>query len=433
MKASWKARFFTIWTGQAFSLFGSSIVQFALVWWLTTTTGSATVLATAALVGVLPQVVLGPLAGVIVDRFSRRAIMLIADGLIAVFTLGLAYLFAVGAVQVWHIYAILFIRSLSGTFHFSAMQASTSLMVPQQQLSRIAGMNQTLQGLMSIVAPPVGALLISVLPIFQVMLIDVFTALLAILPLCFIAVPQPKRAHAFAVSGEIQHASVLDDLRAGVRYVFSWPGLAIVMGMAMLINFLVTPAASLMPILITRHYQGGAPELATMNAVWGGGMVLGGVLLSVWGGFKRRILTSLMGIMMIGACLTVQSVLPPSAFVIAVGVWMLLGVASPITNGPVFAVLQATVAPAMQGRVMTLIMAAAMAMTPLSLLVAGPVADALGVQVWYAMGGLACMLMGVGGLFVPALVNIESQKAQMDERQVVPAASLYPAADGSRE
>ncbi|MFC1465410.1 MAG: MFS transporter [Candidatus Brachytrichaceae bacterium NZ_4S206] len=411
MNNNWKLRFFTIWTGQAFSLLGSWLVQFALIWWLSTTTGSATVLAMATLAGMLPQIVLSPFAGVIVDRFSRRAIMLIADGLTALLTLALAGLFAIGSAQIWHVYAVMFVRSAAGAFHFPAMQASTSLMVPRAQLSRVAGMNQTLQGLMNVVTPPVGALLVSVLPIFQVLLIDVFTALLAIAPLCFIAIPKPRPGAAASArrAGSLT-ASFLHDFRAGVRYVVAWRGLAIIVLMAMAINFLLMPGASLVPILVTQHYRGGAPELAAMNMAWGLGTILGGVILSAWGGFRRRILTSLMGVMLIGTSFLMQGMLPGTLFPAAVGVWLLLGIANPITNGPVFAVLQAAVEPAMQGRVMTLLMAGSSAMSPLSLLVAGPVADALGVQVWYAIGGAACVLMGLIGFFIPALVNIESQR-----------------------
>src|SRR5215213_1583348 len=140
----WAGHFFTIWTGQALSLFGSALVQFALIWWLTQKSGSATVLAVATLVGMLPQIVIGPFAGALVDRWNRRAIMIIADGTIAVFSLLLAYLFATGKVQIWHIYAIMAVRSIGGAFHFPAMSASTPLMVPKEQLTRINGLNQAL-------------------------------------------------------------------------------------------------------------------------------------------------------------------------------------------------------------------------------------------------------------------------------------------------
>ena len=135
----WKRPFFTVWTGQALSLFGSSLSGFALVWWLTSTTGSATILALGTLMQVLPQIVLGPVLGALVDRWSRRRVMIIADSLIAVFTLGLAGLFVLGVVAFWHVYVILFVRAVGGVFHFLAMQASTPLMVPDRHLARVAG------------------------------------------------------------------------------------------------------------------------------------------------------------------------------------------------------------------------------------------------------------------------------------------------------
>ena len=142
----WAARFFTIWSGQALSLFGSALVQFALIWWLTQKSGSATVLAVATLVGMLPQIVVGPFAGALVDRWNRRVIMIVADGTIAAFSLLLAYLFATGTVQIWHIYAIMAVRALGGAFHFPAMAASTPLMVPKEHLTRINGLNQGFAG-----------------------------------------------------------------------------------------------------------------------------------------------------------------------------------------------------------------------------------------------------------------------------------------------
>jgi DHA3 family macrolide efflux protein-like MFS transporter len=136
--------FFVIWTGQAFSLVGSQLVQFALVWWLTKTTGSATVLAFATMMALLPQIVLGPFAGALVDRWDRRRVLMVADGGIALATLLLAALYALGLVQVWHIYALMLVRAAGSAFHWPAMQASTTLLVPEKHLSRIAGLNQTI-------------------------------------------------------------------------------------------------------------------------------------------------------------------------------------------------------------------------------------------------------------------------------------------------
>ena len=152
--------FIILWSGQAASLFGSQLVQFALIWWLTTTTGSATILAFASLMGLLPQVLLGPFVGVLVDRWNRRMTMLLADALVAAATLGLALLFWAGSVQIWHVFVILFIRALGGAFHWPAIQSSTSLMIPKEFLTRVQGFNQMLQGGLNIASAPLGALLL---------------------------------------------------------------------------------------------------------------------------------------------------------------------------------------------------------------------------------------------------------------------------------
>lgn len=120
----WKARFITVWSGQAISIIGSQLVQFSLIWYLTIETGSATVLATASLIGLLPNVILGPLVGTLVDRWNRRAIMLMADSIITLATIMLAVLFIGGVVTIWYVYVVMFIRALAGSFHGNADRKS---------------------------------------------------------------------------------------------------------------------------------------------------------------------------------------------------------------------------------------------------------------------------------------------------------------------
>jgi DHA3 family macrolide efflux protein-like MFS transporter len=419
----WASKFFTIFGGQAFSLFGSALVQFALVWYLTRQTGSATILATATLVAMLPQVLLGLFVGALVDRWNRRLVMIVADGMIAVATLVLAFLFWAGLAEVWHIYAILLIRSVGGAFHWPAMSASTSLMVPKEHLSRVAGMQQTLHGLVGIVAPPTGAVLIAFIPTQAVLLIDVATALCAILPLFFIPIPQPVREQ----TSKGEHASSYwQDVREGFSYVAAWPGLLVILLMAVLINFLLTPAGSLMPLLVTKHFGLGALEYGLTDTLWGVGMILGGILLGVWGGFKRRIVTSMLGIVGLGIGVLMTGIAPANMFWLALAGMAVAGFMNPITNGPLHAVIQATVKPEMQGRVMSLISSAATAMTPLSLAVAGPVSDAIGIRTWYLVGGVFCLLMGTAGFFIPAVMNIENNRSSHEE-QTVPALELSAA------
>jgi DHA3 family macrolide efflux protein-like MFS transporter len=398
----WQIPFFTIWTGQQFSLVGSNVLQFALVWWLTQLTGSATVLAMATMMWVLPQVFLGPIVGAYVDRLNRRVVMIVADSLIALVALWLAYLFWANAIQVWHVYAALLVRAIGGLFHWSAMQASTSLMVPDEHLTRVAGLNQTMQGALNVIGPPLGALLLAVLPFENIMLMDVGTAAFAILPLFFVAIPQPERTLT-----KSEKPSLWSDVREGLRYVWGWPGLLAVLIMATVINFVVNPAFSLMPLLVTEHFNGDAPQLAWLESSWGVGLVLGGLLLSTWGGFRRRVYTSLIGLMIEGLGITLVGLAPANVFWLAVAGMFVAGSMNALVNGPLFAVLQAIVAPEMQGRVFTVVASMSSAAFPLSLAVAGPVADAIGLRPWYVVGGIACTLMGLGACFVPVIVNIE--------------------------
>jgi DHA3 family macrolide efflux protein-like MFS transporter len=355
----------------------------------------------------LPQIILGPFAGALVDRWNRRIIMIVADVSIAIFTLILFYLFATDQVQVWHIYAIAAVRSLAGAFHQPAMTASTSLMVPDRHLARVAGANQTLQGLLSVFAPPLGALLIELFPIHYVLLIDVATALLAVLPLLFIDIPRPAR-QTLQAEGKIQQTSYFHDLREGFSYVIKWKGLLGVLILAMLLNFLLVPASSFLPLVVTEVFNGGAAQLGWAESLFGIGIIVGGILLSVWGGFKRRIVTSLIGIIGIGFGIILVGFIPADMFNLLLAANFLVGFMQVFANGPLMAILQSTVIPEMQGRVISLLVAGATAMMPLSLLIAGPVSDAFGIRIWYIFGGTICILTTVTAFFIPTIMNIEN-------------------------
>ena len=406
----WQVAFFTIWIGQAFSLVGSSVLGFALAWWLTELTGSATVLATATLVAVLPQVFLGPLVGAYVDRWNRRVVMIVADTVVALFALWLAYLFWADRIQIWHVYVASLLRAVGGCFHWPAMQASTALMVPDEHLTRVAGLNQTIQGALNVIGPPLGALLVGLLPFEGIMLMDVGTAVLAVLPLFFVHIPEPQRASA-STEGEgataAQSSSIWAEVHEGLRYVLGWPGLTAVVIMAMILNFVMNPAFALMPLLVTDHFGGDAPQLGWLQAAWGVGLVLGGLILSAWGGFRRRIYTSLTALVIEGIGTALVGLAPANALWLAVGGMFIGGMMNALVNGPFFALLQSAVEPEKHGRVFMLVASLSSAAFPLSLVIAGPVADAVGVRPWYMVGGIVCAAVGLGACFVPAIVNIE--------------------------
>jgi DHA3 family macrolide efflux protein-like MFS transporter len=356
------------------------------------------------MVGMLPQILIGPFAGALVDRWNRRLIMIAADATIATFTLLLAYLFATNTVQIWHIYAITAVRALGGAFHFPAMAASTPLMVPKEQLTRINGLNQALQGVNGLAAPPLGALLISFLPTQGILLIDVGTALLAILPLLFISIPEPQRQIDLL---QTARPSLMQDVRAALTYIRTLPGLVAVIFMALFLNFLLVPTESLTPLLITKHFGRGAIELGLMQSAIGVGIIAGGILLGVWGGFKKKIVTSITGIIGLGLAILLIGLAPANFFMLAILGSALLGFMIPIANGPIGALVQSIIRPDMQGRVMSLIGSGATAISPLGLLIAGPLSDRVGIRVWFWAGGILCVLIASAGFFIPIVMDIE--------------------------
>lgn len=397
--------FFIIWVGQAVSLLGSELVQFALVWYLASTTGSATVLAVGSVVSLLPKIVLGPFIGALVDRWNRRLVMIAADSVVALATVGLAALFALDAVQVWHIWGLMFVRAMGGAFHSPAMMASTTLMVPEQHLSRIQGLNEVLFGSMGILGPALGALLLDLLPLQAILALDVGTALAAILPLFFVFIPQPS----VSSGGDETPPSLLDDVRAGLRFLWGLPGLLMITLGHALIYLLMVPGYALRPILVSEHFRGGAVELAWLVTTGAGGIIVGGLVLSVWGGFKRRVVTMSLATALSGLGWLIVGITPADGLRLAVVAGFFSAVMNSIMVGSVTALGQAVVPPEMQGRVFTLSLAIVLAATPIGLAIAGPVADTFGVRPWFVVGGMVALVLGIGAFFVPAVMSIEDK------------------------
>ncbi|MCX6651611.1 MAG: MFS transporter [Methanomassiliicoccales archaeon] len=410
---SWKRRFFTIWGGQAFSLVGSSLVQFALVWWLTVETGSGTVLALGTLMGVLPQILVAPLAGAYVDRWDRRRTMIVADFLVSAVAFLLILAFAAGAVEVWMVLVAMLARATFSGFHWPAMQAATSMMVPEEHLSRIGGINQAMYGLANVVAAPAGAVLIAMMPMWGVLSVDLVTAAMAIVPLLFIPVPNPERKE--------QEHSLIKEMKEGLAFLKGWRGAVSVIFLFMIANLLLSPAFSLLPLLVIDHFGGGAPEYAAMEALAGLGMLVGGIALGIWGGFKKRIYTTLISTLTLSLAMTVMGVLPQDMILIGYACCLLIGAALSMLNGSLMAMMQASVPFAMQGRVFALISSGVTAMMPIGLLLAGPMSDIIGVQVWYLVAGIPMIALSVAYMFIPSVMSMESITFQEDAGTSGPA------------
>ena len=402
---NWAVRFYTLWTGQAFCLLGSQLVQFAIIWHLTQKTNSATTLAIASMMGLLPQVLLSPFIGTWVDRGNRRVLLIAADTTVALATIVLALLFAFGIVQTWHIYVALFIRAVAGGFHQSAFGASVVLLIPKEHLARVQGFNQALHGGLNIISAPLGAFLLSVLPMQGILAIDVGTAILAVSILLFIAIPQPDRSAQ-------KQMTFWQDFIAGFRYISAWRGLVILLAMVMVINFFYTAAESLTPLLIAKYFKGGAQELGWWQAFFASGTILGGIILGAWGGFKRKIVTAQTGLIFMGLSTVVIGLVPDHLFWLGLAANTLTGLVMPITNGSYGATLQASIAPEMQGRVFAFIFSAAMLVSPLGLMIAGPIADTFGIQLWFWIAGGVCALMGAFGFLLPEVMDMENKKTE---------------------
>ena len=408
---NWAVRYFTLWTGQALSLLGSQLVQFAIIWYLTQRTNSATTLAIASMMGLLPQILLSPVIGTWVDRGNRRLILIAADATVTITTFALALLFVFDLVSVWHIYLALFIRAVAGGFHQSAFGASGVLLVPKEYLARVQGVNQALYGGLNIISALLGAFLISIMPMQGILGIDIGTALIAITILLFIQIPQPEK------SAQTQ-STFWQDFVAGFRYIIAWRGLVILLGLVMVINFFFSATEPLTPLLIAYHFKGNAQQLAWWFSSYAIGTILGGIILGAWGGFKRKVVTAQIGLILMGLATMLIGLISSNLFWIGLAANTALGLLLPIINGSYGATLQASITPEMQGRVFAFILSAASFVSPIALMIAGPFADAFGIQLWFLIAGISCTLMGIAGFFSQEVMTMEN-KDKEEPRHVV--------------
>jgi DHA3 family macrolide efflux protein-like MFS transporter len=402
-------KFFVIWASQAASLFGSAVVQFALAWYLTRETGSATVLATALMVAIIPQIVLGPFAGPFIDRWSRKKIMIFADLSTMLFTVVLVILFYTDTIQVWHIYVVMIGRSIGDIFQYPALGATIPMIVPEKQLVRANGLYQMLQNAIKIVAPIAGAFLMETLPMQGVLSVDIITAVIAIACLLPLAIPQPPRT-TLAVK-----ANYFSEMRQGFRYIWSRPGLVMLIGMVALLIFFVAPASSLMPVLVSEHLEGDVVKLGWLGSASGIGGISGGLLLGVWGGFKKRMWTAFLGFFIMIPCSVGLGFTSPNIFyTTTVPAMLFMGVALTLVNAPLGAILNSVIAKDMQGRVFSLYGSIVVAVMPLGLLIGGPVADWLGIRSLYWIAAGAWLVIVPLALLSKSLMNLENQKVESD-------------------
>lgn len=400
----WRPRFFSIWTGQALSLAGSSLTQFVLMWWITETTGSVSALSIAAAAGLLPIALFGPLGGALADRWSRRTIMILADAITAACMLILVALFATGTIQLWQIYLLMFVRATMQAFQQPAAMASTPNLVPESWIQRVAGMNQALQGVMTIASAPLGALALAFLPFQGALMIDVVTAIIGITPLFFYAIPQPRALP------NAEATSIMTDMREGGRYLVSRRGLLILYAVTGLVVLTVMPTFALTPLLVKEHFNGGINQVAIMEGMTGVGIILGGVLAGSRIFFKRRIVAVMVSFAMSCAAVALTAAAPSNWFWLGVFWWFVSGVTYSTGNAPMMALLQITVPNMLLGRVLSLLNVVWGIAGPVGLMIAGPLGEVIGVRGLYILGGTLSALVCIVALFTsPSLRKIEEE------------------------
>ncbi|MBZ9751045.1 MFS transporter [Deinococcus sp. HMF7604] len=395
----WATRYWAIFGGQALSLIGSALTQFVLLWWITDTTGSAAALGVSGMAALLPQALLGPLGGTFADRYSRRALMIGADTVSAACMGVLIWLFASGNVQLWHVYTMMFVRSAMQAFQGPAAAASTAMLVPPAFLPRAAGLNQTLQGVMTVAAAPLGALAISVLPLGAALGIDVVTALLGVVPLLLYRIPQPQ-----VMPGD--RRGVWAEFREGLNVVWRSPGLRRLYGLLGVVVLTIMPTFTLTPLLVKTHFGGGAGQVALMEGLSGVGMIAGGLLVAALNP-KRPIVTVLLALA--ASCLTVAltALAPANGFWLAVVWWVVSGGAFAFGNAPLTALLQTTVPNHLQGRVLSLLGTVMGLAGPVGLALAAPLGEWIGVRGVFMVGGVLSTLVCVLGFLSPALLRLQ--------------------------
>lgn len=403
MQHNWKRTFAIIWSGQFISLLSSSAVNFAIIIWLSLKTGSAEVLAYAAIASFLPQTIIGPFAGVYVDRWDRKHTMIAADGFIALCTLAMALLFYFGHPKLLFVYLLLALRSVGSAFHMPAMQASVPLLAPKSELLRIGGINQMIQSVSSIGGPALGAFAIGMLDIENVLLLDIGGAAFAIGSLLMVHIPRPKWQGHGSPSGI---RNVLRDLRMGIGAVTSNRGISWLFFFSVLATFCIMPVAVLFPLLTLEHFGGGKFEMSLIEVVWGVGMLVGGGILGVFKPSLNKIVVINVMLILLGISLGVPGLIAPTGFVFFVALTALGGLTGAIHNATFNTALQEKIEPAMLGRVFSMYFSVALLPSIIGLLSTGFLADTIGITRTFVTLGSAIGIIGIISFFVPELMRL---------------------------
>ncbi|MGV8137882.1 MAG: MFS transporter [Mangrovibacterium sp.] len=401
---NWKKTFAIIWTGQLFSLLSSTIVSFAIILWLSIETGSAEVLALAAIFALLPQSVLGLFSGVFIDRWNRKKIMIVADLFIASCTLILAFIFYRGEPVTWQIYLLLSLRSAGTAFHAPAMQAAIPTLAPESQLVRIAGINQSIQSVCNIAGPALAALFISVMDMAWVLMLDVAGALIACVSLALITISNPVKNNPDAKTG------MFPEMKEGFRAISSKAGIVWLFVFSILATFFIMPISVLFPLMTLNHFAGNAYQMSFVEVAWGVGMLLGGLFLSMQKLKVRNVILLNLMYLVLGGTFLFSGMLPSNGFAGFLALTFIGGISGAIYFSLFTVILQTQIEPGLLGRVFSVYMSLAILPSMMGLLGTGSVADSIGVTNAFIFGGGVIALIGVLSFMTPVVMELERKE-----------------------
>lgn len=386
-KIHWKRNIILFLSSQTLSLFGSALVQYAIMWYITLTTQSGMMMTLYIICGFIPTFLLSPFAGVWADRFNRKSLIMIADAMIAVVTLILAITFMLGYQAVWLLFVISAVRALGAGIQTPAVGAILPQIVPQEKLTKVNGINGSLQALTMFVAPIVSAALLTMATIEMIFFIDVVTAAIAIFTLfVFLKIPLHKKA------SDTQSTGYLDDFKEGLVYIKQ---LAFLKSFFIFFAFffvLMAPAAFLTPLQVTRSFGDDVWRLTAIEIAFSVGMMAGGGIIASWGGFKNKVYTMIASFIMAASTFALGIV---PVFWIYLAIMAVFGVAMPIFNTPTTVMLQEKVDENYLGRIFGVFGMISTSMMPIGMLILGPLADVVKIE-WLLIGtGLFMLVLTV--------------------------------------
>ncbi|MBU8731151.1 MULTISPECIES: MFS transporter [Cytobacillus] len=385
LQENWLKNIILFLSSQTISLFGSSLVQYAIMWHITLTTESGLMMTLYIICGFIPTFFLSPVAGVWADRYNRKMLIILADGLIAFSTLILAILFFMGYESIWLLFVMAAIRALGTGIQTPAVGAILPQIVPKDKLTKVNGANGSIQAVIMFVSPMVSAALLAMSSLEIIFFIDVITAAIAIVTLMtFVKIAVHEKATAK------QTTSYFSDFKEGLQYVNSNPFLKKFFLFFAVFFVLMAPAAFLTPLQVTRTFGGDVWKLTAIEIAFSVGMMIGGGIIASWGGYPNKIKTMTLASLIMGICTLALGIVP--VFWIYLVFMALFGVAMPIFNTPTTVMLQEKIEENYLGRVFGVMGMISTSMMPIGMLIFGPIADIIAVE-WLLAGTGAFIIL----------------------------------------